>query len=107
VYWLNSYMRWMIDQRYGEEPMTRLEKALFALASYSVGAGRIFRLRDEAAKRGLDPNIRFNNVEHVAADKIGAETATYVRNIYKYHIAYKLALEASAALKQAREEIKD
>ena len=52
-------------------------------------------------------NIRFNNVVHVAADKIGAETATYVRNIYKYYIAYRLALEASAALKQAREEMKD
>jgi hypothetical protein len=30
-----------------------------------------------------------------------------VRNIYGYYIANKLALEASAARKQAREEMKD
>ena len=32
----------------------------------------------EAARRGLDPNKWFNHVELVAADKIGAETLTYV-----------------------------
>jgi len=36
------------------------------------------QLRKEAAKRGLDPNVWFHNVEYVAAEKIGAETVTYV-----------------------------
>ena len=44
----------------------------------------------EAAKRGLDPNVWFQNVEYVAAEKIGQETVTYVSNIYKYYIAYRL-----------------
>ena len=35
-----KYMRWMIDQYYGDEPMTQLDKALFAFASYNAGAGR-------------------------------------------------------------------
>ena len=37
-----KYMRWMIDQYYGKEPMTQLDKALFAFASYNAGAGRDF-----------------------------------------------------------------
>jgi membrane-bound lytic murein transglycosylase MltF len=88
-----KYMRWMIDQYYGTEPMTRLDKALFAFASYNAGAGRIAQLRTEAAKRGLDPNVWFHNVEYVTAEKIGAETVTYVGNICKYYIAYQLIMQ--------------
>ena len=91
-----KYMRWMIDNYYGKEPMTKLDKALFAFASYNAGAGRISQLRKEAARRGLDPNVWFHNVEYVAAEKIGAETVTYVSNIYKYYIAYQLILATRA-----------
>ena len=101
-----KYMRWMIDQYYGNEPMTKLDKALFAFASYNAGAGRISQLRKEAAKRGLDPNVWFHNVEYVAAEKIGAETVTYVSNIYKYYIAYQLIMEAKAEREQAAEKMK-
>jgi membrane-bound lytic murein transglycosylase MltF len=100
-----KYMRWMIDQYYGKEPMTKLDKALFAFASYNAGAGRIAQLRKEAAKRGLDPHVWFNNVEYVAAEKVGAETVTYVSNIYKYSIAYRLILDARAERKQAVEQV--
>jgi membrane-bound lytic murein transglycosylase MltF len=101
-----KYMRWMIDQYYGKEPMTNLDKALFAFASYNAGAGRISQLRTEAAKRGLDPNVWFHNVEYVAAEKIGAETVTYVSNIYKYYIAYKLIMESRAERERAVEQMK-
>ncbi len=101
-----KYMRWMIDHYYGKEPMTELDKALFAFASYNAGAGRISQLRKEAAKRGLDPHVWFHNVEHVVAEKIGRETVTYVSNIYKYYIAYRLVLESRAATKEAVESIK-
>src|SRR6185295_5347297 len=101
-----KYMRWMIDHYYGNEPMTKLDKALFAFASYNAGAGRMSQLRKEAAKRGLDPNVWFQNVEYVAAEKIGQETVTYVSNIYKYYIAYKLILEARTEREEAIEKIK-
>jgi membrane-bound lytic murein transglycosylase MltF len=101
-----KYMRWMIDNYYGKEPMTSLDKALFAFASYNAGAGRISQLRREAAKRGLDPNVWFHNVEYVVAEKIGAETVTYVSNIYKYYIAYSLIMESQEARNAAREKIK-
>ena len=54
--------------------------------------------------RGQDPNVWFHNVEYVAADRIGAETVTYVSNIYKYYIAYQLVLDAQTARQKGREE---
>lgn len=101
-----KYMRWMIDQYYEKEPMTPLDKALFAFASYNAGAGRISSMRKEAAKRGLDPNIWFQNVEYVVAEKIGQETITYVNNIYKYYIGYRLMQEGKVATKEAVEKVK-
>jgi len=41
----------------------------------------------------------------VTAQKIGIETTTYVRNIYKYYVAYKLMQEAQEAAKKAREQV--
>jgi membrane-bound lytic murein transglycosylase MltF len=61
-------------------------------------------LRAEAKKRGLDPNRWFKHVELVTADKIGAETVTYVSNIYKYYLAYKLVEEHEAERANAREQ---
>ena len=101
-----KYMRWMMDTYYGKEPMTKLDKALFAFASYNAGAGRISSLRKEAAKRGLDPNVWFQNVEYVVAEKIGQETITYVSNIYKYYIAYRLVMENRAATKEAIDKVR-
>ncbi len=86
-----KYMRFMIDRYFKDEPMDRLNKGLFAFAAYNCGPGRVRQLRAEAKKQGLDPNLWFNNVERVAAAKIGRETVTYVSNIYKYYVAYQLA----------------
>jgi len=97
-----KYVRFMIDQYYANEPMTPLNKGLFAFASYNAGPGRVAGLRKEAAKRGLDPNRWFHNVELVAAEKIGSETVTYVSNIYKYYTAYKLLEEQEASRQAAR-----
>ena len=97
-----KYMRWMMDNYYGDEPMTKLDKALFSFASYNAGAGRISGLRKEAAKRGLDPNVWFHNVEYVAAQRIGSETVTYVGNIFKYYIAYRLIMDEREAKEKAK-----
>lgn len=99
-----KYMRFMMDQYFKDEPMDRLNKGLFAFASYNAGAGRIRSLRREAAKKGLDPNVWFNNVERVVAAKIGRETVTYVSNIYKYYVAYTLVVEEMAEKAKAKGE---
>jgi membrane-bound lytic murein transglycosylase MltF len=101
-----KYMRWMIDHYYEKEPMTPLDKALFSFASYNAGAGRISSLRKEAAKRGLDPNVWFQNVEYVVAEKVGQETISYVSNIYKYYVGYRLIIESQAATKESIEKVK-
>jgi membrane-bound lytic murein transglycosylase MltF len=102
-----KYMRFMIDQYFANEPMDKLNKGLFAFAAYNAGPGRIQSLRREAEKKGLDPNKWFNNVEIVASQRIGRETVTYVSNIYKYYIAYKLAMEDLEERRKAREEVKN
>jgi membrane-bound lytic murein transglycosylase MltF len=92
-----------IDDTYFNDPkIDSLNKTLFVFASYNAGPNRIARLRKEAPDMGLDPNVWFNNVELVAAKDIGQETVTYVANIYKYYIAYKLAVEQ----RQVREKAK-
>jgi membrane-bound lytic murein transglycosylase MltF len=96
-----KYMRWMIDQYYGDEPMTPLNKALFSFASYNAGPARIARLQAETKKRGFDPDVWFGNVENLAAEKIGAETVNYVSNIYKYYVAYRLVLDEIAQKEKA------
>jgi membrane-bound lytic murein transglycosylase MltF len=63
-------------------------------------------MRTEAEKRRLDPNVWFNNVELVTAEKTGIETTTYVRNIYKYYVAYKLMLDVEALQQKAREALR-
>ena len=81
-------------------------RSLFAFACYNAGPGNIGRMREEARKRGLDPDQWFNNVELVTAEKLGMQTPTYVRNIYKYYVAYKLMSEVEAERHDARESLK-
>ena len=85
-----KYIRFMIDTYYKNEPMDDVNKVLFAFAAYNCGPGRVRQLRREAAARKLDPNVWFDNVERIAAEKIGRETVTYVANICKYYVSYLL-----------------
>ena len=88
-----KYMRFMMDQYFKDEPMDTLNKGLMTFAAYNAGPGRVRQLRREAEKRGLNPNVWFGNVERVASERIGRETVTYVSNIYKYYVAYRLMTE--------------
>ena len=85
-----KYMRFMMDEYFKDEPMDALNKGLMAFAAYNAGPGRLRQLRRETAARGLDPNVWFGNVERLASERIGRETVTYVSNIYKYYITYRL-----------------
>jgi membrane-bound lytic murein transglycosylase MltF len=88
-----KYMRFMMDQYYKDEPMDDVNKALMTFASYNAGPGRIRQLRRETEKRGLNPNLWFGNVERIASERIGRETVTYVSNIFKYYVAYRLVMD--------------
>jgi membrane-bound lytic murein transglycosylase MltF len=99
-----KYISLMRNEFFGNEPMDARNKILFSFAAYNAGPGRVRKLRKEAAKHGLDPNVWFNNVEIIAGKRIGEETVTYVANIYKYYIAYTLVEEQRAAEEKARSE---
>jgi membrane-bound lytic murein transglycosylase MltF len=98
-----KFLRAMMNEYYAGEPMDRLNKGLFTFAAYNAGPGRVAQLRRLAARRGLDPNVWFNNVELMAAEKIGRETVTYVSNIYKYYLAYQMLAEERALRERARQ----
>ena len=101
-----KYMRFVRDEFFEDQPMDDLNKGLFTFASYNAGPGRVRQLRREAEKRGLNPNIWFGNVERIASERIGRETVTYVSNIYKYYVAYRLISEERDRREAAKAAVK-
>jgi membrane-bound lytic murein transglycosylase MltF len=100
-----KYIRFLQDRYFEPLPMDSLNKTLFTFAAYNAGPARVAQLRSAAAARGLNPNVWLNNVEIIAAQKIGSETVTYVSNIYKYYVAYKLMDELGAERRRALEAV--
>jgi membrane-bound lytic murein transglycosylase MltF len=86
-----KYLRFLRDRYFSGPEIDQTDQTLFTFAAYNAGPARIRRLRSEAKKMGLDPNKWFENVEKVAARRIGRETVQYVDNIAKYYVAYRLA----------------
>jgi membrane-bound lytic murein transglycosylase MltF len=88
-----KYLRFIPDRYFSDAKFDELNRHVFAFAAYNAGPARVQQLRNKASKQGLDPNQWFNNVEIVAGREIGRETVDYVRNILKYWVAYRLALD--------------
>ena len=97
-----KYLRFMVNEYFDDPGIDRVNRHLFAFASYNAGPNRIQRLRRVAADEGLDPNKWFNNVEVVVAREVGRETVQYVSNIYKYYLAYKLVVEQTREREAAK-----
>lgn len=93
------YMRFLMDRYFSDPDMAETQRWLFALAAYNAGPAKIQRLREQAAAEGHDPNLWLDNVELIAARKIGRETVRYVRNTFKYYVAYRMAWEDRALRK--------
>ena len=100
-----KFMHFMEMQYFEREPLDDVTKSLFATASYNAGAEKIRTLRKEAAERGYNPNLWFNNVEIIASVEIGRETVQYVSNIYKYYLAYKMVTERQAESARIEQKI--
>jgi len=100
-----KYISFLRNEFFADQPMDPRNKTLFSFAAYNAGPGRVQKLQKAAQKRGLDPYIWFNNVEIIAGERIGEETVTYVSNIYKYYIAYKLLEERRAEKQKARADV--
>lgn len=70
------------------------ERMAFMLAAYNLGPQRVQDLRDEAKRRGLDPNRWFFQVERVALEDVGSGVVSYVNSINKYYLAYDRGRQA-------------
>jgi len=100
-----KYMDQLMAKYLNDAEFDETNRTLFAFACYNAGPGNIRKMRAAAAERGLDDNKWFNNVELVTAEKIGIETTTYVRNIYKYFVAYRLMTDVEQMQRKAREGV--
>jgi len=98
-------LRNIADTYFNDGKLDATNRTLFVFASYNAGPTRIAGLRKKATAMGLDPNIWFANVEVVAAKDIGQETVTYVGNIYKYYVSYKLALAERNRRQKAEQSV--
>jgi membrane-bound lytic murein transglycosylase MltF len=96
-------LRNIADTYFNDPAVDQVNRTLFTFASYNAGPNRIVRLRKKAADDGLNPNKWFGNVELEVAEDVGQETVTYVSNIYKYYVAYKLTQEQAQEKKKAME----
>ena len=101
-----KYMDHLIEVYFPDAELDEENRTLFAFAAYNAGPTRMSKLRKLASEQGYDPNKWFNNVERVVAQKVGQEPVTYVRNIYKYYVSYKLALEAEQRMRDAAGQVK-
>jgi membrane-bound lytic murein transglycosylase MltF len=93
-----KYMNQMVARYFPDARFGEADRTLFAFAAYNAGPGAIGKARREAARRGLDADQWFNNVEIVVAERLGLQTTTYVRNIYKYYVSYRMLAESRGAL---------
>ena len=91
-----KYMRFIADRYFSDEQFDDLNQWLFSLAAYNAGPAKINRYRHEATENGYDPNRWFDNVEIIAARRIGSETVTYISNVFKYYVGYQMTIERGA-----------
>ena len=99
-----KYMNFLRNRYFSDHAISPINQRLFTWAAYNAGPANISRVRAAAEKNGLNPNVWFNNVEHMAASMISREPVRYVANIYKYYTAYRLIQDQtdskSAAMKK-------
>jgi membrane-bound lytic murein transglycosylase MltF len=91
-----KYVRVIIDRHLRDDGLDPLTRTLFAFAAYNCGPTCLRQLRAQTARRGLNPNLWFNNVERIAGEVVGPEPVEYVSRIYKHYIAYTLAVANAA-----------
>ena len=91
-----KYIDQLMTQTFPDAKFSELDRTLFTFASYKSGANNVESMRKEAATRGLDPNVWFNNVEQLMAERYGMLSTAYVRSILKCKLAYQLIAESEA-----------
>lgn len=94
------YLNYIRDNYFADADVREPDRTLFALAGYNMGPNRLARIRERAARMGLDANKWFGNVEFAALRYVGREPVSYVANISSYYLAYQ-GVHHSHAQRQA------
>lgn len=84
-----KYLRFIRDRYFSDPEIEQLDRVLFSFAAYNAGPANITKARNKAGTMGFDRNRWFGNVEVAASRTISREPVVYVRNIYKYYVAFK------------------
>ena len=84
-----KYLNWLRQTYYSDPAIAPLDQVLFSFAAYNAGPGNMRKARRRAESMGLDRNEWFGNVEVGMYRSVSGEPAAYVRNIYKYYVAYQ------------------
>ena len=90
-----KYLAFLRDRYFSDPAITPKNRLAFTWAAYNTGPAKVRKMREQAKKMGLDPNVWFSNVELAASRLVGREPVRYVANVYKYYVAYKLVSEAT------------
>ena len=83
------YLRFLRERYFSDPQIKDFDRVAFGFAAYNAGPGNVAKSRRLAAKMGLNPDVWFDNVELAAARAVSREPVIYVRNIYKYYVAYR------------------
>ena len=97
-----KYLRHLRESYFNDAEIPALDRVLFSFAAYNAGPGNLRRARQRAKKLGLNPNLWFDNVEIAAGKAISREPVIYVRNIFKYFVAYGLIEKVRDGRESAR-----
>lgn len=87
------YLRLILDTYFNDPKLDRLNRHLMVFAAYNAGPNRILRLRQQAARSGVDPQQWFGNLDQLVANEVGQIPINYVGTIYKYYMAYRFSLQ--------------
>lgn len=99
-----KYLAHIRDHYFGDPGLSLPVRARFSLAAYNAGPTALSRVRRVSKKMGYNPNRWFFNCEYGALRLVGSEPVSYVRNILKYYVSYKLSLRLQ---QESRRQTKD
>jgi membrane-bound lytic murein transglycosylase MltF len=95
-----KYLRFLQDRYFDDPALSDLDRMLFSFGAYNAGPGNVNKARNLAEEMGLDRNVWFDNVEIAIGKAVSREPVTYVRNIYKYYVAFRLITELEGRVEQ-------
>lgn len=100
-----KYMAFLRERYFSDPVIKAVDKKALTLAAYNAGPAKVRKMRALAEKMGLDPNVWSNNVEIAAGRLVGREPVTYVNNIQKYYVAYKLSEQLETIKTRVKDEL--